>query len=71
MNKQNHPFRLRRWLNDIPIEDPINRQMAFLLQVMLLGLIAIILVATVVNLIRAFLTHIKFSFSCLYSFIFR
>jgi len=51
MNKQNHPFRLRRWLNDIPIEDPINRQMAFLLQVMLFGLIAIILVATVVNLI--------------------
>ena len=51
MNKQKHPSRLRRWLNDIPIEDPINRQMASLLQVMLLGLIAIILVATVVNFI--------------------
>ena len=50
MNKQNHPSRLRRWLNDISIEDPVNRQMASQLQVMLLGLITTIVIATIVNM---------------------
>lgn len=51
MNKKNLPARLRKWLYYIPIEDSVNRQMASLLQVMLLGLIAIIVMATVLNLI--------------------
>jgi hypothetical protein len=37
-------------LNNIPVEDPVNRQMAALLQVMLLGLIAVFVTATLVNL---------------------
>jgi len=51
MNKQDIRSRLRRWLNDIPIEDAVNHQMASLLQVMLIGLIVVIVIATVVNLI--------------------
>lgn len=51
MNKQKLPSRLRMWLNDIPIEDPVNGQMASLLQVMLIGLIAIVIIATAVNLV--------------------
>jgi signal transduction histidine kinase len=51
MNKQNLPSRLRRWLYNIPVEDVVNHQMASLLQVMLFGLVAIIIIATVVNLI--------------------
>jgi signal transduction histidine kinase len=38
------------WLNNIPIEDPINRQMAALLQVILIGLVVIIALSTIVNL---------------------
>jgi len=53
MNKQNLPPRLRAWLNDLPIEDPVNRQMASLLQVMLIGLLAIIIIATILNLFLA------------------
>ena len=42
--------RFRTWLNNIPIEDPVNRQMAALLQVILIGLVAIIAFSTIVNL---------------------
>jgi PAS domain S-box-containing protein len=31
--------RLRRWLNDLPIHDPVERQQALLLQIVLIGLI--------------------------------
>jgi len=55
---KNKPSRLRAWLNNIPIQDRINYQMASLLQVMLIGLIAIIIIATIINL---FLTPTPFS----------
>jgi signal transduction histidine kinase len=42
--------RFRTWLNNIPIEDPINRQMAALLQVILIGLVVIIGLSTIANL---------------------
>jgi len=51
MQKDKHKLsRLRFWLNNIRIEDPTNRQMAQLLQVMLLGTVAIIMVSTILNL---------------------
>lgn len=42
--------RFRAWLKNIPIQDPVDNQMAALLQVMLLGLIAVFVTATLVNL---------------------
>jgi signal transduction histidine kinase len=42
--------RLRNWLNNIPIADPINRQMAVLLQIILLGFMGVLLIAATVNL---------------------
>jgi signal transduction histidine kinase len=44
------PFtsRLRRWLNNLPIQDPIERSIAFLLQVVLIGLIVVVILATIV-----------------------
>ena len=42
--------RIHRWLNNIPIEDPINRQMAALLQIILIGLVIVILISTIINL---------------------
>ncbi|HSG45085.1 MAG TPA: ATP-binding protein, partial [Anaerolineales bacterium] len=42
--------RIRTWLNNIPIEDPINRQMGALLQVILIGLIAIFILAVVITI---------------------
>ena len=50
MHKQNTQSRLRAWLNNIPIQHPVNRQMAVLLQVVLIGLMAIIIIATIINL---------------------
>jgi len=51
MQKDKHTLsRLRFWLNNIRIEDSTNRQMAQLLQVMLLGTVAIIIVSTILNL---------------------
>ena len=38
------------WLKNIPIKDPVNLQMAALLQVMLLGLVILFVIATLVNL---------------------
>lgn len=43
--------RLQAWLNNIPIQDSVNRQMAALLQVILLGFIAIIVIAIILNLL--------------------
>jgi len=40
--------RLRAWLNNIPIQDPIERRIASLLQVVLIGLIVVVILATLV-----------------------
>ena len=44
------PFsaRLRRWLNNLPIQNPIERRIASLLQVVLIGLIVVVMLATIV-----------------------
>jgi PAS domain S-box-containing protein len=39
--------RLRAWLNNIPIHDPIERRIASLLQVVLIGLMVIVILATI------------------------
>jgi len=51
MNKSSAPSHLRVWLNNLPIENPVDRQMARLLQVILIGLMGIISLATILNLI--------------------
>ena len=40
--------RLRRWLNTLPIRDPVERSIASLLQVVLIGLIVVVILATIV-----------------------
>jgi len=45
--------RLRTWLNRIPVRDVIDRRMAILLQVMLIGFVLILVVATIINLFLA------------------
>lgn len=50
MKKQTLLSRFRTWLNDIPIEDPVNRQVTALLQIILIGMVIITIVSTVVNL---------------------
>jgi signal transduction histidine kinase len=49
----NKPFtsRLRAWLNALPIHDPVNRRMAALVQVMLIGFMAIIVLASILNIV--------------------
>jgi hypothetical protein len=42
--------RLRAWLNTIPIRDPIQQQMAALLQAVLLALMSLIVLVTLVLL---------------------
>jgi len=51
MKKQNAPTSLRIWLNSLPIQDAVDRQMAALLQVILLGFIAIIIISSLLNLV--------------------
>lgn len=46
-------FRLRRWLNDIPIQDPIERRIASLLQSILIGLIVVIMLATILGVMNS------------------
>jgi hypothetical protein len=46
--------RLRHWLNEVPIYDPVERRQAALFQVLLLGLISVLIIAallTALNLI--------------------
>jgi len=50
MKKQSLIFRFRAWVNNIPIEDPVNRQMGALLQVILIGLIVIFILAVIITL---------------------
>ena len=40
--------RLRRWLNNLPIQDPVERRIASLLQVVMIGLMVVIILATLV-----------------------
>ncbi len=49
MRNQTFATRLRTWLDDLPIHDPVDRRMAALLQFILLGFIAITLLALVLN----------------------
>lgn len=51
MNDKTPISRFRVWLKNIPVEDPINKQMGALLQVMLIGLIVLFATATLVNLL--------------------
>jgi PAS domain S-box-containing protein len=48
MKKESFAFRLRAWFNNLPIQDPVERRMASLLQVILIGLIVTVLFATMV-----------------------
>ena len=41
----------RSWLDELPIQDPVNRRMAALLQVMLLGFLALVIIASILSLI--------------------
>src|SRR5687767_4821210 len=41
--------RTRAWLDDLPIYDPVDRRMAVLLQFILIGLVAITLIAILLN----------------------
>jgi two-component system cell cycle sensor histidine kinase/response regulator CckA len=43
--------RLRRWLNDLPIHDPIERRQALLVQVILLGLSGVLLFSALLTLV--------------------
>ena len=52
MKKESLTSRLRGWLNNLPIRDPVDRRMASLLQVGLLGFIAIIIIASILNLLN-------------------
>ena len=40
--------RLRHWLNNLPIQDPVEHRIASLLQVVLIGLIVIVVLATLI-----------------------
>ncbi len=53
MNSATIVQRLRDWLNNIPVRDAIDRRMAALLQVMLIGFISILVTATIINLFLA------------------
>lgn len=44
-------LRSREWLSNLPIQDPVERRMAVLVQVILLGFIAIVLIAAILNLL--------------------
>lgn len=53
MNPATPGHRLSAWLNDIPVRDPIDRRMATLLQVMLVGFMSILVIATSISLFLA------------------
>ena len=44
-------YKMRRWLPDIPIHDPIERRQALLVQVILLGLGSVLLFAATLTLV--------------------
>jgi len=48
--------RLRAWLNNIPIHDPVERRIASLLQIVLIGLIFVVNLATLVLMLTPYLS---------------
>jgi PAS domain S-box-containing protein len=48
LKNEHFTTRLRTWLNKFPIQDPIERRIASLLQVTLIGLIVVIILATLI-----------------------
>jgi signal transduction histidine kinase len=48
--EENFPSRVRAWLYDLPIQDPVERGMAALVQVILIGFIAIVAIAAILKL---------------------
>jgi signal transduction histidine kinase len=42
---------MQAWLNVLPIQDPVNRRMAALLQVMLIGFLALVIIASILSLV--------------------
>jgi signal transduction histidine kinase len=51
MRKSNFTSRIVAWLKTVPMQDPVDRQMASLLRVILLGFMTIILLAALINLL--------------------
>ncbi|MGB8983314.1 MAG: ATP-binding protein [Anaerolineales bacterium] len=51
MSNKSYISRLRAWLNRLPIRDPVNYRMGLLVQILLIGFIAIILLATALNIV--------------------
>lgn len=49
--EENFPSRVRAWLYDLPIQDPVERRMAALVQVILIGFIAIVAIVTILKLV--------------------
>ena len=56
MKRVSFTSRLRRWLNNIPIQDPIERRIASLLQDILIGLIVVVMLATIVSVTNSTLS---------------
>jgi len=56
MKKESFSGWLRAWLNNIPIHDPVERRMASLFQVFLIGLIVVIILATLILMVLPSLT---------------
>src|SRR5687768_18382799 len=48
MKRVDLTHRLRRWLNNLPIQDPVEYRIASLLQVVLIGLIVVVILATLI-----------------------
>ena len=44
---------LRKWISNIPVQDPVDRRMAVLLQVVLIGFISLVVIAAGLNLVIA------------------
>jgi PAS domain S-box-containing protein len=53
MNRVPFISRLRRWLNKTSIQDPIQRRLASLLQAILLGLIGVVVLATIFSVMNS------------------
>jgi PAS domain S-box-containing protein len=53
MKMKTFASRLRDWLSNLPIQDPVERRMAALVQVILFGFIVIVLIAALLNLVIA------------------
>ena len=43
--------RIHLWLNNLPIQDPINRRMASILQIVLIGFMVIVIISAILNIL--------------------